>query len=1597
MGAWDGYYSLGGVELTNLERFLTYASTIGSNVPIVEGGLDELAGLSTVVGDNPYSTPVDDRAPWVDLDDPVTHDFLGMRILSVAGIDDSKTEAGVTESLAKGGTVGEPRAGSREMRFTALLAGLTPEAVQAGLTWLERVFWARKIGDRQIVPQMQGRSDLRFFEQRPDPIQQIVNRVSNPEATGLGESLVGTAGTAYAFRALVAEDWAYKIIARSDAAAEAQLLPVERALAIPGQSWMGRALLWRDPAVLGPRTLRLFLRFRDQYGNIIEAVGKDDTSVPEGVLYRWTDGRYDSTSQRLTPEGMLTNWVVNPSAEGKLLGLGRFGANAARAALISFRGFQGKRAYQITAGTTGTATVSTPPVPATAGQQWWGRGRARLTDAWGARHLRADLRFLDAADRQLALVRGKQIDLVPRGTIHKWVGARFRSASQQITGDVRRTNYIRNPIPRKDLYGYASGGGATVALERFTGLGTPYAIRVSVDDNDQPQAGVNLENFTVPADGTVLYLTFWAIGMPNLVLTGHGFTDAATGKVNPSVGMPITIGSATPTRVSLAIKVTSGKALLLRIARRAGAGNGYWRMTRVGLLTGSDRYFDGDTGTFEAENPTDPYTSSIAHLEGDYDLYNTVRDSGFDTGTAIWNAGTNAAIAWARTAKRLSVRATGPVASGSVFARTDVWPYIAGGQRVSGAMKVFNVSTVSVTVAVRITSSTGKSFEGSPVTIPAGGSAWLTVAHSGMPSNTAGAWIGVVARSGIASGTEIHVDNVWMGTVPNGSTITEDRWFNDKTPSTNGPRYDSASFDFSVGGVAPEGTEHVELLLTRLSQGATLSTDRFVADQLMLAQYDAQQALVTYDWVGAANASQSTESLNGRVVRTNLLTNPSFEVGGTTGWAPNGAATISDSTDVAHSGTKSALVSGTADAAGTYVGMGLALTGLTPGETYTFSTWVYVPESNGLLAPAVVAIGAAYAAGTSFASSPRNQWVRGSVTFVAGSSGEATVVIYDATSAAGANAGRSLYVDDTMLELGATAGDYFDGSTVPADDAENEFEAVMPAYFDGDFPSTYQTVPSAAAVTGEPGEADTQAYELTVTAEAPVGAVTAEIAVRRDIDSAAASDVFYADELMLAQYDPMEEVPAYTPITRQQVISEFERHFQDTFVTAGPTVLNSWTLGPEGCNGAAATVEFTVVAENPTRLRDEGTTIELPLPSTVDQDSEGLGAFAKLEDRTGIVKNYMPQFPPYSAQIPESWVTTAAAGSVTAAAVKPNSVYPYILRVVQGTTTSIGKTVISARNVLGPNGGYESATASVWVGGSVVGSTITVTATTFDGSTQVGSVSKTFTVPNTTSLIFDDAHRVDLELPSTGGAADGFEITVTTSTGFGTAYIGNPQVTLGSTPFPQINAALPDDGTFTFGTDGVGYAQRVPVAQIESHTIFPNKTAPPVALASLGGYDEVGLTTFRSFAPIPADVIPRNAAAVPIVRVDFDRFISRWVRFRFYPNPQNLSAEEIPTSSYEYEWVIDQFNGNVDRFGQAGYMSIVVDGVSERVWLRAWDGTVLPGDQYVVTADGGPIGWPAFRDIPWVVSVDYPTFKQSTSAPNGEDWWRASLALMIEE
>jgi len=133
--AWAGWYEYGGVEIINASRTEAYARNAG--LPWFRPSYKNEA-LPYLLGDESYSTPMQDDAPWTDYRDPDTYDFLGAYPLSVEGIEDSTWMATVTENALDGGVIGRVRRNTRNVVFQVALIGRTDCGAEAGMRWLRQ-------------------------------------------------------------------------------------------------------------------------------------------------------------------------------------------------------------------------------------------------------------------------------------------------------------------------------------------------------------------------------------------------------------------------------------------------------------------------------------------------------------------------------------------------------------------------------------------------------------------------------------------------------------------------------------------------------------------------------------------------------------------------------------------------------------------------------------------------------------------------------------------------------------------------------------------------------------------------------------------------------------------------------------------------------------------------------------------------------------------------------------------------------------------------------------------------------------------------------------------------------------------------------------------------------------------------------------------------------------------------------------------------------------------------------------------------------------------------------------------------------------------
>lgn len=162
-------------------------------------------------------------------------------------------------------------------------------------------------------------------------------------------------------------------------------------------------------------------------------------------------------------------------------------------------------------------------------------------------------------------------------------------------------------------------------------------------------------------------------------------------------------------------------------------------------------------------------------------------------------------------------------------------------------------------------------------------------------------------------------------------------------------------------------------------------------------------------------------------VRKNLVINPSFETN-TTDWLAY-SATISRDPATFYSGVASLKVvcAGTTSGESAYKNNS-AVSGLTKGQEFSSSAWVKAP-ANALLEIVCASQGAGAAnVVTFFTGTGAWQYVKAESAIVGASLNPYVIIRTRSTAQA-----ITFYVDNVILEMTPTIGDYFDGSTTDAD------------------------------------------------------------------------------------------------------------------------------------------------------------------------------------------------------------------------------------------------------------------------------------------------------------------------------------------------------------------------------------------------------------------------------------------------------------------------------------------------------------------------------------------------------------------------------------
>ena len=128
----EGYFSMGGVEILNQHRVSSLLSDSGCDPHWIRCA--PCPGLNDATGDN-LADPTD--APWWDEDDEATHRFYGVYPISIEGLSDSTREAAMVEGILDGGVVSGYRRAIRQVRVRGLLIAEGEDALEAGMSWLD--------------------------------------------------------------------------------------------------------------------------------------------------------------------------------------------------------------------------------------------------------------------------------------------------------------------------------------------------------------------------------------------------------------------------------------------------------------------------------------------------------------------------------------------------------------------------------------------------------------------------------------------------------------------------------------------------------------------------------------------------------------------------------------------------------------------------------------------------------------------------------------------------------------------------------------------------------------------------------------------------------------------------------------------------------------------------------------------------------------------------------------------------------------------------------------------------------------------------------------------------------------------------------------------------------------------------------------------------------------------------------------------------------------------------------------------------------------------------------------------------------------------
>lgn len=179
-----------------------------------------------------------------------------------------------------------------------------------------------------------------------------------------------------------------------------------------------------------------------------------------------------------------------------------------------------------------------------------------------------------------------------------------------------------------------------------------------------------------------------------------------------------------------------------------------------------------------------------------------------------------------------------------------------------------------------------------------------------------------------------------------------------------------------------------------------------------------------------------------------------------------------------------------------------------------------------------------------------------------------------------------------------------------------------------------------------------------------------------------------------------------------------------------------------------------------------------------------------------------------------------------------------------------------------------------------------------------------------------------------------------------------------SEPFDQTS----ENVTWSAGV-GTSALLLNPVAEdISADPDCPQPPAPPAPPSIDDACVESPAAYNRTVVSIPADTVPRNLTAYPVITLTAGSEPVRQARIRFWENPDNVLIDDIYPCNYDGEIIVSYL---------AAGATMVIDGVLHDATVTKPGFEPVNANHVLYGPDGGPVDWPELSGgVPYLVTLE---------------------------